>query len=160
MSFWVLETLAPPPSTTVPAGQDALTETPLGALVASIEAVVATFVTFEIAAEVAFVAFVALVAFVAVSADDACVALGTVPSEPSLILLPGTEPARSRFPESEFFLINESPLVKLVAATAVPDAATTSAMTATTMAAEGLRCLRRVMAPLPSVFLPTPPWHR
>jgi hypothetical protein len=132
-------TLAPPPVTMVPAGQVVIAVTAVVELDVSTGTVVDTYVTFEIDAELALVALVALVAFVAVSAVDACFALGTVPSEPSLILLPCTDRLRSRFPDSELFLISESPLTSLVAATAVPEAATTSAIIATTIAADGLR---------------------
>jgi hypothetical protein len=44
---------------------------------------------------------------------------------------------RKRLPDSEFFLISESPLTSAVAATAVPLAAITSAMLATASAGDG-----------------------
>ena len=46
---------------------------------------------------------------------------------------------RSRLPDSVPFLISLSPLTSFVAATAVPDAARTSAITAMTVAPDGLR---------------------
>jgi hypothetical protein len=60
-----------------------------------------TYVTFAIGAAPAVVAFVAFVAFVAVSAAEAWAAFGTVPRELTVILLPGTEPLRSRLPDNE-----------------------------------------------------------
>ena len=123
--------------TAVPAGHAALRVTPFGAFVSSIEAVVATFVTFEIEAEVALVAFLAL---------------DTVPSVLSLILLPVTDRFCSRFPESEFFLISEFPLTSgqkagktgLSIATAIPRrAASASSTTAVSAMATPVRCCAR-----------------
>jgi hypothetical protein len=95
-----------------------------------------------LAAWLAFVAAAAvraLVACVAVLALSALFALGTLPSLLSLICLPVSVWFLSRLPDSELRLISLSPPTRWLAATAVPDAAMTSATSEITSDADGRR---------------------
>ena len=78
-------------------------------------------------------------AFAALVALSAFLALGTFPSLLRLTCVPVMVWLRRRLPDNEFFAISLSPLTSFEAAIAVPDAATNSAINATTIDADGLR---------------------
>jgi hypothetical protein len=91
-----------------------------------------------VVALVAPVAFVALSAVVACVALSACLAFGTLPSFFRLTCVPVIVCLRRRLPDRVPFLISLSPLTSLLAAIAVPEAARINAITATTIAPDGL----------------------